>query len=565
MHTSHTIAFLTLVLLLSGTAPLAAADDEKSPSYPGLFSVADYGAVGDGKSKDTAAIQKAIDAANHAGGGTVYFPPGTYLSGTIYLKNRVTLNIDFAATLLGSTDVEDYPIQQCDFLSATDRYCARALIWGENLHDIAITGRGTIDGQGSYFKDNIPSEEKWNKLFEDWNDETRYHPKRVFSNRPYIIRFISCKNILIEGIKLQNSAMWMQHYLNCDFVTVRGVTVYNHAIRNNDMIDIDCCRNVIISDCVGDTDDDGITLKSTANHPTENVTITNCLLSSHCNAIKAGTESNGGFKNITITNCVIRPSADQEPFLGWPEGLAGIALEIVDGGVMDRVTISNITMTGKLTPIFLRLGNRARPFKPDAPQPAVGVLRNVIISNIIATNAAVIGCSITGLPGHPLENISISNVKISFVGGGTKQHAEASVAELPAKYPDSIMFGKLPAYGFYSRHVEGLTFRDVDLSFEQDDHRPALVCDDVENLRVDGLTAQGMPNSQPLIVLDKVRTALIHGCIAPPDVAAFVHLKNKSDRISVFANDLSSIQQPFAFDEITPQASLLEDSNRTQP
>jgi len=510
----------------------------ESPGTTGWLSVRDFGAAGDGKTKDTAAIQRAIDAANKRGGGTVHFPHGRYLSGTVYLKSRVRLHIDFAAMLLGSTDLADYPVNRCAFRSYTDRYVHRALLWAEGVRDIGITGGGVIDGQGAAYK-GLP----WLK-------------------RPYIIRFISCRNVLIEDVTLRNSPMWMQHYLDCDFVTVRGISVFNHCNANNDMIDIDCCRDVIIADCFADTDDDALTFKSTADRPTENVTVNNCLLSSHCNAIKCGTESSGGFKNITITNCAIRPSRASEKIYGRKAGLAGIALEIVDGGTLDRVTISNIAMTGRSAPIFLRLGNRARVFKEGMPKPGIGTFRNVILSNIVATDAGHTGCSITGLPGHPIENVTLSNIKITFAGGGTQQDADKVVPELPQKYPESTMFGVLPAYGFYCRHVHGLAFRDVDLGLAKPDGRPALVCVDVEGLSVDRCNAQTVSDAPALIVLDNVRSALIRGCSPPAAATAFLRLCGNSKQVSVISNDLSRVRTPFAFDETTPPAALYATANR---
>ena len=532
---SKTSLRLAGVMVASVCLPRLSAE---TPAAKAWISVKDFGAVGDGKTKDTAAIQRTVDAVNKAGGGTVHFPRGVYLSGTVYLKSRVRLHVDFAATILGSTDLSDFPVNACAFRSYTDKYVCRALLWGEGLHDIAVAGPGTIDGQGAAYKG------------------------RPWLERPYVIRFVTCRNVRIEDVTLRNSPMWMQHYLNCDFVAVRGITVENHCNANNDMIDIDCCRDVVIADCFADTDDDALTLKSTADRPTENVTVDNCLLSSHCNAIKCGTESTGGFKNITITNCAIRPSRAGKEIYGRKAGLAGIALEVVDGGSLDRVTISNVTMTGRSAPIFMRLGNRARLHRKDAPKPGMGTFRNVILSNIVATDAGRTGCSITGLPEHPIENVTLSNVKITFKGGGTQEDANRVVPELPRKYPESTMFGVLPAYGFYCRHVTGLTLCDVDLGFATPDHRPALVCDDVRDLSVDRLDARAVPAARAVVVLDRVRSALIRGCRAPAGANVFLRLQSGSSQVSVIANDLSRVKTPFAFDDKTPSTVLHAAANR---
>ncbi|MFV2067879.1 MAG: glycoside hydrolase family 28 protein, partial [Pirellulales bacterium] len=401
----------------------------------GFHDIRDHGAVGDGKTIDTGAIQAAIDACGKEKGGTVFFPPGRYLSGTIRLKSHVTLRLATGAVLLGSTRVDDYPVIQASQASWTDRYCCRALIWADGLEDIAIVGRGTIDGQGAEFKDKRPTQQDLDAIEAVWQGAARYRPKPRYANRPYIIRMIGCRRILIEGITLRDSPMWMQHYLNCDMIVVRGIRVYNHCGANNDMIDIDGCHDVVIADCFGDTDDDALTFKSTADRLTENVTVTNCVLSSHCNAIKMGTESHGGFRNIAISNCVICPSKDREAMGGRANGLAGIALEMVDGGTLDGVTISNITMVGQTVPIFLRLGNRARTYTKDAPRPPVGTFRNIAINNIVATGAGDIGCSITGLPGHAVEHVSMTNIRIAFAGGGAAPAAHAVVPEHPGKYP----------------------------------------------------------------------------------------------------------------------------------
>ncbi|MDX9971952.1 MAG: glycosyl hydrolase family 28 protein [FCB group bacterium] len=442
--------------------------------------VTQFGAVGDGVALNTTSIQAAIDAAAAAGGGEVTFPPGKFVTGTIYLKSGVHLRLSQGTTILGSTNLADYPLNRCAYPSRSDSYTLRALIWGEGLSDISITGLGTIDGQGAAFRGVQATPEEVAAAGQSYEQEGRYVPDKVYLNRPYLIRLISCRNVKVEDLNLRNSAMWMQHYLDCDFLTLRGLNVYNHVAANNDMIDIDGCRDVVVSDCVGDTDDDALTLKSTGAKPTERVVITNCLLRSHCNAIKAGTESAGGFKDIAISNCVIQRSSVKEAPSGRPEGLAGIALELVDGGTLERVTISNIVIQGTTAPIFMRLGNRGKTAKPSDPKPEAGVFRNVSISNVIATGASAVGCAFSGIPGHYIENISLSNIHISFVGGGSR--VTTPVPEVEDKYPDPPMFGQLPAYGFYFRHVRNVRLRDIDLTTESPDARPAIVAEDAENL-----------------------------------------------------------------------------------
>jgi polygalacturonase len=339
----------------------------------------------------------------------------------------------------------------------------------------------------------------------------------------------------------------MQQYLACDFVTIRGIKVFNHVSNNNDMIDIDGCRYVTISDCIGDSDDDALTLKSTGARATEHVTITNCILSSHCNAIKAGTESSGGFKDIAITNCVIMPSSAGEVISARAEGLAGIALEIVDGGTMDGVVISNISIEGTTAPIFMRLGNRARTPRAADPRPPVGTFRNVTISNIVARNASATGCAIAGIPGHPIENVSIDNVRIGFVGGGTQEQAEREIPEEEEKYPESTMFGPLPAYGFYARHVNGLTMRNIQLSYEAPELRPALVCDDVKDLRLDMFDVTAAPEAVGAIVLKDTSEVFITHSRAPRN-AVFLKTSGACENVKLFGNDLTPAATPYMFD-----------------
>lgn len=527
----------------------------------GQYDVRDFGAVGDGKTLDTPAIQAAIDACAKGGGGRVAFPPGRYLSGTLRLKSHVTLRLASGAVLLGSTRVEDFPIIQPSQPSWSDRYCCRTLIWGEQLEDVAIVGRGTIDGQGAAFRGREPTPRQLEAIEDAWKGPARYRPKPRYANRPYIIRLVGCRRILIEGIRLRNSPMWMQHYLNCDSLTVRGVTVYNHCGANNDMIDIDGCHDVLVADCVGDTDDDALTLKSTSGRATENVTVTNCVLSSHCNAIKMGTESHGGFRNITIANCVVRPSRDREALAGRAEGLAAIALEVVDGGTLDGVAISNITSIDQTVPLFVRLGNRARQYTRDVPRPPVGTLRNIAIDNVVATGAGKIGCSVTGLPGHEVEHLTLSNIRIEFRGGGQAAPPDGEVPEHPDKYPEAVMFGTLPAYGLYVRHVRDLALQNIAFRCAKPDARPAILCDDVDRLTIDHLEADLGPESVAQCVLVATRQALVRGCL-PPKGRAFLHIGRACERITAVANDLSAVARPFALAASTPPSVLHAAANR---
>ena len=493
-----------------------------------IYDVRNYGAKPDGKTLCTKSIQKAIDECAKQGGGTVYFPPGTFLSGTIYMKSNVTLRLDTGSTLLGSTNLKDYPPTVQAFRSYTDNYTDKSLIYGEKLQRIAITGSGTIDGQGAAFKG----------------------PYKV---RPYMIRIIQCQNVLVKDVTIQNSPMWVQHYLACDDVRIDGITVRSRVNGNNDGINIDCCHRVIISNCNISSGDDAIVLKSTAARSCRNVTVSNCVLSSLCNGLKMGTESNGGFQNIVMTGCTI-----------YDTRLAGVALEIVDGGTMDRVVVSNIAMNGVGAPIFMRLGNRARPFRKDMEKPEIGAMRNVTISNIEATGANPTGCAISGLPGHAIENVTISNVRLSFAGGRTKKDAARAIPENPAAYPEYSMFGRLPAYGFYCRHVKGLKLRNIQLQLAKSDQRHALVAEDCENLSIDDLDAPFSRGAGAIIRLTDVKGALIRGCRPQAGTDTFLKLQGPASKgVLLTANDLSRARKVAVIAPDVPGTALSQMANQT--
>lgn len=429
--------------LIGAGSAAAAVPNNNSANRHGAVSVREFGAVGDGLRLDTSAIQKAIDACTSRDGGTVVFPPGRYRSKTIVLKSNVTLHLDAGAVLLGSGDLADYPDHVPEFRSYTDVYTAKSLIYAEKAENIAITGRGRIDGHGQPFR------EMGNK----------------YMVRPYLIRIVECRNVTVSDVTMENAAMWVFHLLASDDVNVRGIRIHSRINANNDGIDVDCCQRVRISDCEISSGDDSIVLKSTADRITRDVVITNCVVSTKCNGLKLGTESNGGFENIVISNCTV-----------YDTETSGIELDMVDGGVLNGVTVSNIVMKNVDVPIFMRLGNRARPFKEGGAKPGMGKFRNVIVSNVQATGCGKRGCAITGLPGHFIEGVTLDNIRLQFVGGVKKQNRE--IPEFPENYPRSGMFGLLPAFGIYTRHVRGLRLRNIDLSTEQPDERPPIVMED---------------------------------------------------------------------------------------
>ena len=275
----------------------------------------------------------------------------------------------------------------------------------------------------------------------------------------------------------------MQHYLACDRVKIDGITVINRNNYNNDALDLDGCHNVTVSNMIADSDDDAITLKSTSPRLCEDITISNCVVSSHCNAIKLGTETNGGFRYINIRGIVVKPSADQSSqYFGYPGGIghSAISLEIVDGGIMRNVNVSDITIRGTESPIFIRLADRARAYSPDHPVEGVGSISGVVLHDIIIDEAGPSGSSITGLEGHPVTDIVLHDITINHAGGQGVTAAPAD--EKRAEYPESTMWGILPAQGFWLNHTKGVTLRNIKVNALAPDARPVILATDSEQL-----------------------------------------------------------------------------------
>jgi len=269
-----------------------------------------------------------------------------------------------------------------------------------------------------------------------------------------------------------------------------------------------------------------------------------------------GTESGGGFVDIAVSKCRVFSPRKSKKFYGRQRGLAGIALEIVDGGRLENVTVTDVDIEGVSVPIFLRLGNRARPYVKGA-KPGVGTFRNVRLTNITARGTSRIGCSITGLPGHPIENVALENIRLGFEGGGTREGASRAIPEREKSYPESTMFGTLPAWGFYCRHVRGLTFTKLELRTTQPDLRHALVFDDVHDLTLDGLDAGFSPGAAPLVRLTEVRRATLRACSPEQPVDTLLQLAGKGARqIVLEKSDLSRVGKVAVFSSGAPEGAL---------
>lgn len=454
------------------------------------YDIRHSGAIGDGNTDNTLFIQKAIDSCAVTG-GKVYFPKGVYLSGTLVLKSNVTLHISAGATLLGQPNTKFYPYQNSGIRFYGEDWAKQALIFCQGQKNVAIEGQGMIDGQGAAYVTT-----------------TLKKPDR-YRDRPYLLWFAGCENVSITGVRLQNSAFWMQHYLDCKYLRIDGIKIWNHSNKNNDMMDIDGCSYVTISNIIGDSDDDGITIKSTSPLVSEHITITNCVLSSHCSAIKFGTESVGGFRNIAISNCVIKPSAQLKTIYGKPGGIGGLAMEIVDGGMMENITVNNLVIDGAEVPLFVRLGNRARKHIESANTPGLGKIRNISISDVVATGAGITGCSFTGISRAPIENLSLHNISVEFAGGGVSSDAQRVVDELEDAYPEGTMFGKLPAFGFYVRHARDIKMSGITLRYKTAEQRPAFFVSDTHDFSILDTHVKPNPGSQAMIKVEKSSNGLV--------------------------------------------------------
>jgi polygalacturonase len=518
-----------LPVSMTGTALSAPAAEGTTTAPVGAqFSVRQFGTKGDGQARDTKAIQSAIDAAGVAG-GTVYFPPGNYLSGTVRLKSHVTVFLDAGATLIASPDKEDFdPYEKLNFKSFSDEETTDfhyALLRGQDVEHVGVVGPGSIDG----------------------NRTKRHGPK------PIALK--NCRHIAVRDITIRNSPNYNISLLGCDYVNIEGVTILNGYC---DGIDPDCCHHVRIANCYVESWDDAIVPKASFalgyRRSTENVTVTNCVLTTACNCFKLGTESSGDFKNITVSNCTMFARPDL-----WKNRnpSSGVSIEMVDGASIERIAVSNIVMTDIESPIFVRLGNRGRA--QTVPQPEH--LEGISISDLVATGAQR-ASSITGIPGFPVRRITLNNIRISTVGGGAAALARKHVPELENKYPDADMFDDLPAYGIFCRHAETLVLDNVHFHLEKPDARPALIFDGVDDLDLRAVSAAPPSGDEPAIWLRNVRRCFMQGLRAPVGAKTLLKLTGaQTDRILAVGNDFSEAAQAFILTNDVEKNALRQEAN----
>jgi polygalacturonase len=497
------------------------------------FNVLSYGAVADGKTLATNAIQAAVDACNQRGGGRVYVPPGTYLVGTVRLRSNVTLYLERGATLLGSTNIADY--------------ARRNVIVADNVENVGIAGPGTIDGQGQAFWTRKPALERHieARLPYMWVPHHAY--RRVARTSGTLVRFFNCRNVRVEDVLMRNSEAWTLHLFLCDDVYVRGVRIRNPLHGPNlDGIDIDGCRNVIVADCDIITSDDAMCLKNSQinnqSRMCENVTITNCILVTTCNAFKLGNQAWEGYRNIVFSNSVILAARPDDPLArealqtvvgidnhdrGFLGPIAGIHIETSGVGLIRGVTVSNIVMDGVRSPIFIRRQNLNDEGRRSSPP---GPVSDISIENVVAYRANA-ASTITGINGYPVENVTLNNVRIEVEGGRGVEWVDRPIPEMQDAYPDPHMWnGPLPAYGFYVRHANRITMRDVTVTYQKPDQRPLLVCDDVDTLRISGLEGDPEHHARMLIRLDNVRNAVMRDLTIPPHVPTWFEIRGNGTR-----------------------------------
>lgn len=472
-----------------------------------IYNITSYGAVADGKTDNTQAIQKAMNTASESGGGMVLVPKGNFVTGVLHLRSNVNLHFEKGAALLATTKRIDYGPQK-----------ASALIVATDLEHIAITGAGTIDGRGEALLEDIYRMLRAGTLKDsEWQTYNPWHQKRPEEdNRPHLMDFKNCKNVTIKNITIKNGLCWIQDYRDCRDMVIDSIKVESNTFLNNDGIDLVDCQNVKLSNSFFNVADDGICLKShNPKSACENIEVYNCRVRSSASAVKLGTASHGGFKKIKIHDIEV-----------YDTYRSAIAIETVDGGLIEDIDVRNINARNTGNAIFLRIGKRNKNAEP-------GILRRVYLGNIkvqvpagkpdkgynmegpiVRTKHNVFPSSIAGIPGHDVEDVTLENIDITYEGTVSKTYPKFNISNLNnipeaiGDYPEFSMFGDLPAWGFYARHANGVVFKNVKLSYQKNDLRKAAIFDDVKNLNIGSLSIN-KTQATPAVVINNSPAAKV--------------------------------------------------------
>lgn len=408
----------------------------------------------------TVPIQRAVDAASEHG-GVVLLAQGDYVSGTVVMRSGVCLEIRAGARLLGSTDLRDYPEHRARRLTVQDTSMGmhQSLIFAEGCSHICLRGGGIIDGRGN--PGSFPGEET----------------AQGTPGRPFLLRMIDCRHVHIAGLTMKNASCWMQNYLNCENLLLEGLTVRNHANYNNDGMDIDGCRNVVVRHCRVSSGDDALCFKGAGQCELARVLVEDCDFYSACNAVKVGTDTQGDFRRVYIRRCRIGGLAEDPSGLKHPCADSGVSLEIVDGGTLEDFLIRGVHIVRAWSPFFLRLDNRGR-VRPGDPIPGPGTLRRVLFADIEGIENGPRGSYILGIPEKPIEDIAFCGVQLCRELPARTALPEKAFGDFRGFYPDAHMIdpvGDAPAYALWARHIRGLTLLDYRILPAAPDPRPAFL------------------------------------------------------------------------------------------